>query len=674
MEAPPAPAVATAPTPSLYAPIDRTRSFEQLRQSCKLHLRSTFGLQRLRLLQPAAIRTALKGRSQTLVLATGGGKSLCYQLPAVVLGGTTIVVSPLIALMDDQVHALQAKKIAAAVLSSSQKESDNLLALERLLGRRLRAPSKKPLPPLTPLTMLYTTPEQVQSARFRDILRELHQQHRLAMFAIDEAHCLSTWGHDFRPAYRQLTWLRQALPAVPVMALTATATPGVVRDIQTILRLESDPLNIGSFDRANIAYRVAYKDVLEQKPGGALRHLTDFIQKRHLAAEKQGWPCSGIVYVHKRDDTQLLVEHIRRNTSLTVAAYHGGLSASARAQVQADWTSGRVSIAIATVAFGMGVDLAHVRYVIHWSLAKSVEGFYQESGRAGRDGKEACSLLYYARDDVSKFEFLARQQRSKNDKEGKGVERALGALQKMVHYAIEPQCRRQYLLKHFGEKHTDPVTVCRKSCDYCHNPEKVKQTIGQAQSASTFGFRTKATDDVWDGQWDKPHGDDDADDVHADCRQEVDDLSVTECIGDDFSSPIDGLMSAKSKDPIAVLAKYEAIEFQSNQTNGFVHFRKRGLPPDPRGGSRDTVKVPEHFRQSLASATTSFASKTRTDERRTSSDYVAEAARLQADLVKLKAEKERSSLLANRHSERDDSPPPPPPPPPLSFGTYKKRR
>ncbi|ACI64565.1 predicted protein, partial [Thalassiosira pseudonana CCMP1335] len=290
----------------------------------------------------------------------------------------TIVVCPLIALMVDQVNNLHKKGIhTAACWSSSHRKSKRNIQDMRL----------------TPIQILYCTPELLETDKFRAILTKLHSARRLHLIAIDEAHCLSTWGHDFRPAYRKLRLLREAFPSVPIMACTGTATSKVVQDIRDVLCLDSTtaPCLMGTFNRPNISYEVRYKDSLQ-----------------HDVAEKAKQPCSGIIYVHKREDCTTLAIQISKTTGLVAAAYHAGLKDAEREDTQQKWTAGSVHVAVATVAFGMGIDLPHVRYVVHWSLAKSLEGFYQESGRAGRDGKPSISILYYSKDDASKFAFLLK--------------------------------------------------------------------------------------------------------------------------------------------------------------------------------------------------------------------------------------------------------------------------
>jgi len=308
-----------------------------------------------------AVECALKSQSQIVVMATGGGKSLCYQLPAVVCGGTTVVISPLIALMQDQVASLLKKGIPAACINSSNRESENNDIYDRLLGRRQNVSKRLQFAgegPLKPLTLVYVTPESLQTQRFQTILHELHDNKRLAGFAIDEAHCLSSWGHDFRPSYRRLDYIAHQYPNVPRMALTATATPAVLNDIKQTLKLQTAPCHVGTFDRPNIFYKCHYKDALETiKQGGSLDDLVKFISKQHKRATKKDVPCSGIIYVHKRNDTTFLANEIQKRTKIPTGAYHGKLNNALRTEVQEDWTSGKTKIAVATIAFGMGIDL-----------------------------------------------------------------------------------------------------------------------------------------------------------------------------------------------------------------------------------------------------------------------------------------------------------------------------
>lgn len=359
-------------------------SIETLRTKANDILRKDFGHEELRQLQQRAVECALRRQSQIVVMATGSGKSLCYQLPALAMGGTTIVVSPLKALIADQVQSLVGKGIPAAFISSQLSEAAKIDVMERVLQRSLRTRTK---PADTAswegklVSLLYCTPELLATDRFRQSLDELYKNKRLTGFAVDEAHCVSQWGHDFRPAYLKLDYLRVTYPELPLMACTATATPQVLADIRRFLRLQDRPCHQGSFDRPNIFYKVRYKNLLEQSARGAVGDMVDFIKKQHEKSQKLGSKCNGIVYVHKQTDTMDLAQTISQQAGIRAEGYHGGMKNADRARIQEAWMTGEAPIAVATVAFGMGIDLAHVRYVIHWTMSKTIEGFYQESGR-----------------------------------------------------------------------------------------------------------------------------------------------------------------------------------------------------------------------------------------------------------------------------------------------------
>ena len=286
------------------------------------------------------------------------------------------------------------------------------------------------------------------------------------------------------------------------MACTATATPQVIRDIQSILQLQEAPLHKGSFDRPNIFYKVKYKDALDNP----LQDLIQYVKRRHNDS-CVGDHCSGIVYVHKRADTSMIANAISR-AGIRAEPYHAGLKDAQRKKIQEEWSNNQVQVAVATVAFGMGIDLAHVRYVIHWTLSKTVEGFYQESGRAGRDGLPSHSVLYFCQDDARKFQWLIRQQNSKQENSSKdnttSMERKLESLEQMVQYCTTPACRRNALIRHFGGKKVD----CQKTCDYCRDPQKVERAIQSANVLKDVKQPfLKKTKDTWDGQWKAPHRD-----------------------------------------------------------------------------------------------------------------------------------------------------------------------
>lgn len=635
--------------------MDKKMTYYELKEKASDVLRNVFKLHQLRNLQPQAIKCALKRQHCVVIMATGGGKSLCYQLPAVVMGGTTVVISPLIALMNDQVQALTSKGIEAAVISSANKESENVHVLERFVGYRF-SNRKTGDSALKPVTLLYVTPEQIQTNRFRDILQKAHNANRLAMIAVDEAHCLSHWGHDFRPAYRRLNWLRDTFPNVPFMALTATATSRVIKDIRETLLLNDCPCHIGSFDRENVFYKVAYKDVIDDlSPKGSIGHLCNFVKGQHERAKSKGRPCSGIIYVHRRDDTASLARSLRTETGLRVVAYHGGMKAAERAEAQRAWTLGEAQIAVATVAFGMGVDLAHVRYVVHWTISKSVESFYQESGRGGRDGLPAFSLLYYSRDDARFLDFLARQQKPRHQGD-KPSEKALTDLKSMVDYCLNPagSCRRAHLLLHFG---AESQSKCQKTCDYCSDPEGVKKKIAQANTSyqtQTIYSLSASHSKAWEGEFDHPFENEDIDeDSNFDGNNSTSiGLGITSCDDELLDSVDDPLAKrSKSKNISELLEKYEAIETRHEKKSkatggGFVHFRKKEAASAP-------ARIPEHILAGFRSRQVRSETPAVVQHVEKSSDELAvEADRLRKEI----------DLLRTRQSQAPTRSPPPPPP------------
>ena len=612
--------------------------FPVLWDRAQANLRSIFLIESLRHLQPIAIQTALQRTSQIIVMATGGGKSLCYQLPATVFGGVTLVVSPLIALMQDQVQALQSKGINAEVVCSAHGEGVNATILERL-----RTDQNKPI------SLLYVTPELLQTERFQRILTQLYDTKRLALIAIDEAHCLSTWGHDFRTAYRKLDCFKREFPTVPIMACTATATKKVIQDIRNVLFMENVPCHISSFNRINISYEVRFKDSLDNMtPTGAMGDLLLFIQQQHQAST----PCSGIIYCHRRQDTESLAHQISTKTGIAAAAYHAGVKD--RSNIQTNWTQGIIPIAVATVAFGMGVDLGYVRYVVHWTLPKTLEGFYQESGRGGRDLKPATSVVYYSKDDASRFAYIINKSMTPKTKQSS--ERAVEALEIMVNYCIQPSCRREFVLKHFGEI-IHPEQVCQKTCDYCKDPKKVARAIQASQVVKDVmnykrGPIMKGKE--WDGQWNGPHGDDETEeDIWGDT-----DLGITGPPAEDkYSKKPPGKQSLRS-----ILTKYEAMECQENQKDGFVTFKSK---PDEKSSN---VLIPEHLRMNAPDPFQHLLAKV--TQPKSSVELGSERSKLEADLAKIKAD-QQAKLAALKAKAR--SAPPPPPPPILSFGRKTKK-
>ena len=401
-------------------------------------LKQHFGYEEFRPGQEEIISNALAGRHGLVVMPTGGGKSLCYQLPALATGGLTLVVSPLIALMKDQVDGLRANGIAADFLNSSL-DNTTAAAVER------RAQDGG-------VSLLYVAPERVSMPGFRRFLHTLD----LRLIAIDEAHCISEWGHDFRPDYRALSELRTEFPDTPVMALTATATERVRDDIAGQLQLNDCPRFVSGFDRANLTYRVQPR-----------QHAWDALV--NLLGERRGQ--SAIVYCFSRKETEEVAEGLTAAGHPAVA-YHAGLDAETRRVTQERFIDGEVPIVAATIAFGMGIDKPDIRLVAHYALPKSIEGYYQETGRAGRDGLPSDCVLFFSEGDRAKQEFFIQQMT--------GDARAVAErqLQLMVEYGRLGACRRKYLLAYFGEP------MAGDSCGNCDVCLVERQDFGRYRSGA----------------------------------------------------------------------------------------------------------------------------------------------------------------------------------------------
>jgi len=402
-------------------------------------LKHTFGYDTFRPLQREIIESSLAGKDVFALLPTGGGKSLCFQLPALLRNGLTVVVSPLIALMKDQVDQLQAAGVAATFLNSSLTATESR---ERLRG--LHQGEWK---------LLYVAPERLMLDNWKENLTNWN----ISALAIDEAHCISEWGHDFRPEYRQISRLRELLPDIPVTALTATATERVKLDIIKHLNLRDPEIFVASFNRPNLQYRVKAKD----QP---LKQILDFVKTRPEE--------SGIVYCASRAACERLAESLSAR-GYRAAAYHAGLSNTDRASNQELFLRDEIRIICATIAFGMGINKPNVRWVIHYDLPKNIEGYYQETGRAGRDGLPADCILLFSPGDVAKQIHFLDEITDQNEKQT-----AHEQLRKMVHYAESPVCRRKELLVYFGEDY--PGESC-DSCDNCLEPREVYDATVPAQ-------------------------------------------------------------------------------------------------------------------------------------------------------------------------------------------------
>jgi ATP-dependent DNA helicase RecQ len=390
-------------------------------------LKQTFGYTEFRPLQREIIQTSLGGRDVFALLPTGGGKSLCFQLPALFRQGLTVVVSPLIALMKDQVDQLQATGIPATFLNSSLDQGEARARLRRLHNGKYR--------------LLYAAPERLMLEDWKSHLRSW----RVERVAIDEAHCISEWGHDFRPEYRQLAELRTFLPDVPIMALTATATDRVRTDIVQHLGLREPAIFVASFNRPNLGYQVKPKD----QP---LRQVLDFIAKRQDE--------SGIVYCATRAGAERLAASLA-SRGLTALPYHAGLDSSLRAVNQELFLRDEARIICATIAFGMGINKPNVRWVIHYDLPKNLEGYYQETGRAGRDGLPADCLLLFSVGDAAKQAHFIEKIAALQEQQTARLQ-----LRQMMQYAECSTCRRRELLAYFGEPAADRC----ENCDNCLEP------------------------------------------------------------------------------------------------------------------------------------------------------------------------------------------------------------
>ena len=411
-------------------------------------LKTHFGYDAFLPLQEEIVGSVMAGRDTFALMPTGGGKSLCYQLPALALRGLTLVVSPLIALMKDQVDALEANGVPAGFLNSTQSAAEMSQVV-----RRVRAGEIK---------LLYVAPERAIESRFADFLGTLE----VSLLAIDEAHCVSEWGHDFRPAYRQLAELRRACPGTPVIALTATATRQVRGDILAQLGLRDPAVFISSFNRPNLTYSIVPK---ERDLSGLLALLEKYRGE------------SAIIYCGSRKSTEEMAETLRER-GYSAVAYHAGLDAEVRRLAQENFIRDRTDVVVATIAFGMGINKPDVRVVVHYDLPKSIESYYQETGRAGRDGLPGECVLYYSYADKSRQEYFINQTEDEGERE-----RARKRLEQVIRLCNLRTCRRRFVLQYLGEEW--PEENCG-GCDACVEPQEQYDATEIAQKVLSAVIRT----------------------------------------------------------------------------------------------------------------------------------------------------------------------------------------
>jgi ATP-dependent DNA helicase RecQ len=409
-------------------------------------LKENFGFEKFRTNQEQIINTILSGQDTLAIMPTGGGKSICFQLPALLFPGITIVISPLIALMKDQVDSLKANGIQACFINSSQSNEEQQLHIQNLKDNKVK--------------MVYVAPESLS------YLENAFSQITISLIAIDEAHCISSWGHDFRPAYTNLGYLKNRFPSTPILALTATADKATRKDISQQLNLINPKSFISSFDRKNLS--------LEVRPAlDRVKQIIDFISDKPTE--------SGIIYCLSRKTTEELAAKLKK-AGVNAKAYHAGLDNALRSQTQDDFINDDCQVVCATIAFGMGIDKSNVRWVIHYNLPKNIEGYYQEIGRAGRDGLPSETILFESYGDVIQLQKFASQ--------GLNAEVQLAKLERMKQYADALSCRRKILLSYFGEL----VTENCGNCDICKNPPEFFDGTIIAQKALSAIIRLKESE------------------------------------------------------------------------------------------------------------------------------------------------------------------------------------
>lgn len=410
-------------------------------------LKQYFGYDEFRPMQAEIIQSIYDRKDNLVLMPTGGGKSMCFQIPAITMAGAALVVSPLISLMQDQVEGLRANGVKAAFLNSSLDSNEQRQVENDFFEGKL--------------DLLYVSPEKVCSADFIPLL----QRATISLFAIDEAHCVSSWGHDFRPEYTKLRFLKQQFPQIPMVALTATADRITRDDIVQQLQLNDANISLASFDRPNLS--------LEVRPGQRRKEqIIQFIKQRPKE--------SGIVYCLSRKSTEKIAEDLQK-AGFNAKAYHAGLESTERSKVQDEFLKDDVPIICATIAFGMGIDKSNVRWVIHFNLPKNLENYYQEIGRAGRDGAPAATMLFYSYQDVMMLTEILKKNESEN------LEVQLAKLDRMKQYAESMACRRRILLTYFNEDHKENCG----NCDICSNPPQAFNGTQIAQKALSAVYRVR---------------------------------------------------------------------------------------------------------------------------------------------------------------------------------------
>ncbi len=413
--------------------------------NAQLALKKYFGYDSFRPMQADIIQTVYDKRDALVLMPTGGGKSICYQIPAVTIEGITVVVSPLISLMKDQVEALKANGIPAAYLNSSQSHSESQVIENQLFDNKLK--------------LIYVSPEKAVSRDFLPLLKNLN----ITLIAVDEAHCISSWGHDFRPEYAQLGFLKQQFPKIPIIALTATADKLTRKDILEKLNLQDPSVFVTSFDRPNLS--------LEVRPGQKrMEQILEFVKSRPKQV--------GIIYCLSRKSTEEVAVKLLSN-NIKAAAYHAQMPARERSKVQEDFQNDKVQVVCATVAFGMGIDKSNVRWVIHYNLPKNIESYYQEIGRAGRDGAPADTVLFYSFADVNAYRDMFSEGDNRDIQNAK--------LDRMLQYADAQICRRRILLNYFSDTIKDNCG----NCDICNAPPQYIEGTTMAQMALSAVARTQ---------------------------------------------------------------------------------------------------------------------------------------------------------------------------------------